>query len=100
MTPGCCRLVVRSAIAEGRGLAGPRLGILPGQLARWTVSDWASVLPWASAARTAKYGPVVLTVIVVSKPLRGCEPAWFRVLGPLPASIVQVATSVAPFQLT
>src|SRR5579859_5143797 len=53
----------------------------------------------ASIAFTAKYGPSELTVITVSKPLRGWEPTLASAFGVFPAPTVQVFTSVAPFQL-
>ena len=63
------------------------------------MADWASVRPWLSWAVTAKNGPAVFTVIIVSKPDRRCDPTRLSALPVLPARTVQVLTSVAPFQL-
>ena len=63
------------------------------------VGDWPSDWPLASLAVTAKYGPGLFTVIAVSKPWRFLEPAWASLFGLVPASTVQLATWVAPFQL-
>ena len=53
----------------------------------------------ASSAFAAKYGPAELTVIIVSKPPRSWEPTSASAPAVVPASTVQVFTSVAPFQL-
>ena len=64
-----------------------------------TVADWPSTLPAASFAVTANQGPVVLTVMVVSKPLCCWEPTLLSPPALEPASTVQLSSSVAPFQL-
>ena len=63
------------------------------------MADWASTWPSASWAVTAKYGPLVFTVIVVSKPARRCEPALASAPAVVPARTVHVSSSVDPFQL-
>src|SRR6185437_12316699 len=47
----------------------------------------------------AKYGPLVFTVIAVSKPARRCEPTLASAPAVVPARTVHVSSSVAPFQL-
>src|SRR5439155_22652344 len=65
-----------------------------------TTGDVARTRPDASIAWTATYGVLEDVMIVVSKPLRGCDPRTRRASGPVPPRTCQVATSVAPFQLT
>jgi hypothetical protein len=50
-----------------------------------------------SLAVTAKYGPALFTVIAVSKAATCWEPAFFSAAAELPASTVQLASSVEPF---
>src|SRR5829696_5730795 len=59
-----------------------------------------SARPERSLARTATYGSEVRTTIAVSNPFRGTSPRAFSRPWRRPASTAQVATSVAPFQLT
>jgi hypothetical protein len=64
-----------------------------------TVADLARAFPAASWAWTAKNGPLLDTLIAVSKSVRRTEPAGLSDEMLLPASTVHDATSVAPFQL-
>ena len=59
------------------------------------MAGWLTVRPSLSWAVTAKNGPAVFTVIIVSKPVRRCDPTRASALAVLPAS----TTPVAPFQL-
>src|SRR5712664_266569 len=80
-------------------LAPARTGCRPRQ-SSFATADSPSCWPDASCAATAKQGPVLFATITVSNPLRGCVATAARLDGCLPASTRQVATSVAPFQLT
>jgi len=62
--------------------------------------EMPSTRPETLLACTATYGLEVRTAKVVSKPRQGADPTGSSWLGSGPASACQVATSVAPFQLT
>src|SRR5829696_10317879 len=59
-----------------------------------------STRPVRSLAFTPMYGSSVCAVITVSKPFLGTEAVGSNRSSPGPARTCQVATSVAPFQLT
>src|SRR5215218_7547789 len=65
-----------------------------------TALEVPSTRPERSLARTATYGSEVRTTMAVSNPFRGTCPRDFSRPWRRPASTAQVATSVAPFQLT
>jgi len=58
------------------------------------------ISPELFLARAATYGSVACASMAVSKPSRGTEPRGSSRFGRGPEITSQVATSVAPFQLT
>lgn len=58
------------------------------------------ISPELFLARAATYGSVAYASMAVSKPSRGTEPRGSSRFGRGPEITSQVATSVAPFQLT